>query len=477
MMRAASNDIQLDDFAFGEQIINYVRWPLIGILLLFNNAGFTENRSFIMPINAVLLLALLLSGYIQVRLHQGRSFGQPVTFALAAIQDGLITAGVYLTGLYDSHFFIFYYPSLLGFSLAFSLRTSLAYASLVGLVYSAMSWFLTPGLSSDSFAPKILIERWLVLYMIVIIGGLLVRQERARRQLAIAKETQTAHENERLYRNLSGQMEQWRQVGQEIERTAGQLGVLAQDLARLADEISLGGKGINTTIEQVVTRAVAAVEQIAAIGQVSDQVFAASCDLADSAGSTGKASDQAQRAVDRATEAVQALGWRSQAIGDLAAAVRQVADQTNLLAFNASIEAIQAGQKGQRFAIVANQVRHVAERAIHLAREIDELSHEVHQGTRQVLDAMSDIAKMVSQAVSLVQTTSQTSQTQRASTDTMSHSVDALEKGAQQTVADIQTVSITVQQQHTALQRIASLCQELADSAGSLGKLTQVLAD
>jgi methyl-accepting chemotaxis protein len=476
MMQAEPNDTVLDDFAFGERIINYIRWPLIGVLLLFNNFGFTENRSFIMPINGVLLLALLLTGYIQIRLRQGRSFGRAVTFVLAVIQDGLITVGVYLTGLYESHFFIFYYPSLLGFSLAFSLRTSLAYASLVGLAYSTMSWFLTPGVSGDPFAFKILIERWLVLYMIVIIGGLLVHQERRRRQVAVATAAQTAQENERLYHNLNEQMEQWRQVGHEIERTAGQAAALARDLARLADEVGLDCEGINTTIEQVVNRAVGNVEQITAIGQVSDQVVVSARDLANSAVSTGRAADQAQRAVHQATEAVQTLTLRSQAIGDLAAAVRQVADQTNLLAFNASIEAIQAGQKGQRFAVVANQVRQVAERAIYLAREIDELSHEVHQGTRQVLDAMSEIAGMVDQAVSLVQTTSQASQSQKASADTMSRSVDVLEGGAQQTAADIQTVSITVQQQHTALQRIAVLCQELADSAGNLGKLTDVLA-
>jgi methyl-accepting chemotaxis protein len=471
-----SSPMMLDDFAFGERIINYVRWPLMGVLLLFNNLGFTENRAYVWPINGVLLLGLLLSGYIQYRLHQGRSFGRAVTFALAVIQDGLITVGVYLTGLYESHFFIFYYPSLLGFSLAFPLRTSLAYASAVGLVYSALSFFLTPNVSSDPFAFKILVERWLVLYMIVFIGGLLVHQERTRRREAVAKETQTTRENERLYRNLNEQMEQWQQAGQEVDRTAGQLAILAQDLARVADEIGLGLEGINVTVDQMVNRAVGNVEQITTIGQVSDQVVAAAGNLADSAGSTGKASEQAQRAVYLATEAVRSLGGRSQAIGDLAAAVRRVADQTNLLAFNASIEAIQAGQKGQRFAVVANEVRQVAERAIYLAREIDELSHELQQGTHQVLDAMSEIAEMVNQTVSLVQTTSQASQSQRTSASMMSRSVDVLEKGAQQTATDIQTVSITVQQQHTALQRIAALCQELADSAGNLEKMTQTLA-
>jgi methyl-accepting chemotaxis protein len=477
-MQPEANDFDkaaLDDFAFGERIINYIRWPLIAVFLLFNNLGFTENRSVVWPINAMLLVAILLTGYVQYRLRQGHSFGGRVTLALAIIQDALITAGVSLTGLYYSHFFIFYYPSLLGLSLAFSLRTSLVYTSAVGLVYSILS-YLTPEVHSDPLVIKVLIERWLVLYIIVLLGWFLVRQERVRRQEAVAAERRTAQENERLHQSLNEQMEKQRQTGHEIDQTTGQLATMAQGLADLAKEMSSGCGEIETSAQELTTRSVTQVDQITSIGQITRQILTTARELNNNARPTGVASELAQHAVTQATEAVQALSQRSEAIGELAAAVRRVADQTNLLAFNANIEAIQAGQKGQRFAVVANEVRSVAERAIRLAREIDELSHEIQQGTRQVLGAMSEIGEMVGKTVSLVQLISQTSTSQQTSTEAMAQSAGTLQSVAQQNATDFQAVAATVHQQSVVLERIAMLSQELAGSANRLEALTDTLA-
>lgn len=477
-MQPEANDLDnagLDDFAFGERIINYIRWSLIGVFLLFNNLGFTEDRARIWPINGILFLTILLTGYVQYRLHRGHSFGRRVTLALAVVQDTLITVGVYLTGLYHSHFFIFYYPSLLGLSLAFPLRTSLIYTSVVGLVYSSLSYSLTPDVIGDPLVLKVLIERWLVLYIIVIIGCLLVRQEQVRRKEAIVSGRRAGQERQRLYQSLHERMEKWQQAGEEIDGAADSLAALAQDLADLAEEINIGCAGIETSVQELTARTTTQVDQITTVGQITRRVLASSRELSNSARPTGIASRQAQHAVKQATEAVQALSQRSEAIGELAAAVRRVADQTNLLAFNANIEAIQAGQKGQRFAVVADEVRGVAERAIHLAREIDKLSSEIQQGTRQVLGAMTDIAKLVDQTATLVQAAAESSRSQQASADAMADSVSTLQDGARQNANDVQSVSTTIQQQSTTLQRIAVLSQELAESASKLGTLTDRL--
>jgi methyl-accepting chemotaxis protein len=475
-MQSESSHVQLDDFSFGERIINYIRWPLMAILLFFNNLGFTENKSLVWPINGVVLLALLMTAYIQYRLYRGYSFGKPVTLALAVLQDAMITVGISLTGFYDSHFFIFYYPSLLGFSLAFSLRTNLIYATLVGLAYSSLSWFLTPGLSDNPVAIKVLVERWSVLYIVVVIGWFVVRQERIRRQAAIAAERRMAQENQELVRSLNRQMENWRLVGESNDRTAKRLATLARDLALLTDEISTGSEGIAAATQEISMRAMTDVDQVEVIAHVTGQVVAAAHDLAAGAGPTGAASLQARQAVIRATECVQSLNSRSQVIGDLAAAVRRVADQTNLLAFNANIESIQAGEKGRRFAVVAHEVRQVAERAIGLAREIDDLSQEVRSGTHQVLNAMSEIDEMVEQTTGLVQITSAASRSQEGSADLLAGSVSALKSVSHQNAADLQAVAATLQQQRVALKQISDLSQDLANSAGTLSSLTTTLA-
>jgi len=473
----------VDDFSFGERIINYIRWPLILVLLLFNNLGFTPDRTFIWPINVALLLALGLTAYVQFRLHQGHSFGKRVTFTLSAMQDALITAGVGFTGFYESHFFIFYYPSLLGFSLAFGLRTSLAYATLVGGVYVALSFLGGAGegaalsLAGDPEAFKILVERWLVLYLIVVIGSFLVRQERARRQEAVSAEKWLAEENQELYRALSVRMEGWQQVSQEVNRAANRSTELADGLGRLAEEMESHSGEIETAVQELSERSLTYVDQVEAITSMADTVARAAHELAHNATPTGTALERARQAASRASEAILSLKERSLAMGELAAAVRQVADQTHLLAFNANIEAIQAGDRGQRFAAVANEVRLVAERAVRLAREIDEMSQEVQLGTRQILGAMDEIGQMMDRTVSLVQVTSSTSQNQQDSADVMAGSVNMLLGMAQQNASDVRAIVTYVERQGAVLQQVAAVGQELAESGGQLCTLTSKLRD
>jgi methyl-accepting chemotaxis protein len=478
-MQDEANDFdgaEQEEFASAERMISYLRWPLIGMLLLFHNLGLAEGRSLVWPINIILLVAILLAGYVQYRLYQGHSFGKRVTLGLAIFQDTLITACVYSTGLYHSHFFIFYYPSLLGLSMAFCLRTSLVYTSIVGLAYSILCYFLTPELPPDPLVVQVLIARYLVMVLIAATGWFLVNQERVRRLEAVAAERQGAREEKQCCQRLNERTEHWKQIEQQITDAAEQLVNLASELAHLTGEMSSGCEGINVSVHELASRSATQLDQITAVGQITRQLLAIGRELGNSARPTGVASELAHHAVNQATEAVHALNQRSQAIGDLAAAVRQVADQTNLLAFNANIEAIQAGQKGQRFAVVANEVRTVAERAIHLAREIDKLSIEIQQGTRQVLGAMSDIAEMVNQAASLVQAASQASQDQQASADVMSQSVTSLQDAARKNATDVQMVADTVQEQDLTLQRIVMLGQKLAESANELGTLTETLA-
>jgi methyl-accepting chemotaxis protein len=471
----------VDDFTFGERIINYTRWPLILVLLLFNNLGFTPDRAFVWPINVGLLLALGMTAYVQYHLHQGHSFGKRATLALSVVQDALITAGVGLTGFYESHFYIFYYPSLLGFSLAFGLRTSLLYTTAVGGAYVVLSFLGGTGqgtalsLAADPEAFKILIERWLVLYMIVVIGSFLVRQERARREEAVHAEKQLARENERLLHTLSERMENWQQASQEVDHAANRSTELSNSLGHLAEEMESHADEIETAVQELSERSFTYIDQVEAIARMTETVVRSAHELAQNATPTGTSLSRAHQAAARADEAIRSLKDRSAGMGELAAAVRQVADQTHLLAFNANIEAIQAGDRGQRFAAVANEVRLVAERAVRLAREIDEMSQEVQLSTRQILNAMDEIGQMMDRTLSLVQVTSSTSKSQQDSADTMAGSVNMLLGMAQQNASDVQAIVSYVQRQGAVLQQVSAVGQELAESGGQLCTLTSKL--
>ena len=139
---------------------------------------------------------MALNAFIHYRVRSGRPVTLHWMLALSALDVVFITAGIVVAGGF-SHFFFYllYYPVLAWFAVFFgSFRLSLAWATLVAVVYASVSLAVAPGLDFEARNEKALFARIVVMYAVVASVSLISRSERIRRQEAVERERESQRE-------------------------------------------------------------------------------------------------------------------------------------------------------------------------------------------------------------------------------------------------------------------------------------------
>ena len=139
-----------------------------------------------------LLLGMLigLNGYIHHRLHANR----PVTWrwvsALFALDVFLLSAVLTISNGFSHYFFhLFYYGALAGSAVIFtSFRLNMAWATVVSVVYAAISLTVGDGIDLEAREEKVLLARIAVMYVVVVAVNLATRFERIRWRQAAERE-------------------------------------------------------------------------------------------------------------------------------------------------------------------------------------------------------------------------------------------------------------------------------------------------
>ena len=136
---------------------------------------------------AVSLLAL--NGYVHHRIRSNRTVTRRWALALSVMDAAMITAGIAISSSgFQNTFFVLYYPALAMFAVVFtSFRLSFAWATMVAVVYAALSLVLEPGVDYGIKEEKVLFTRVVVLYAVVGAVNLVSRFERTRRREAVER--------------------------------------------------------------------------------------------------------------------------------------------------------------------------------------------------------------------------------------------------------------------------------------------------
>ena len=139
------------------------------------------------------------NGLVHYRLHRG----WPVTWRwllfLHAVDIALVTAIIVLAADFHIYFYVGYYVALALFAVVFtSLWLSLAWTTMVALVYSVVSVTVDPGLDLAAGEEKALIGRIAAMYGTVVCVSLIARFERVRQRRSAERERELHRERTEL---------------------------------------------------------------------------------------------------------------------------------------------------------------------------------------------------------------------------------------------------------------------------------------
>jgi hypothetical protein len=171
--------VRSDDFVFGQTVLVWARWILIGTGLVLSFWTPTDLLTLQIQLAAIIALAFG-NFYLHVQLLRGHPAIDNVVYAASIGDLCVVTALVLVQGGYPSPVFVFYFAAVVGISVAFPTVLTAAYTAIVIGVYGVICFATAP---SDEF-PAVF-TRLLMITAIAVCGNLFARNESHRRQDAI----------------------------------------------------------------------------------------------------------------------------------------------------------------------------------------------------------------------------------------------------------------------------------------------------
>ena len=193
-----------DDLRYSLRISVWVRWfLLIAWLLQFNYRPNFGDPVYI-PTTLLAGSLLALNGYVHYRIQSNRTVTRRWALALSVMDAAMVTAGIAIPSSgFQNTFFVLYYPALAMFAVVFtSFRLSFAWATMVAVVYAALSLVMEPGVEYEMKEEKVLFTRIVVMYAVVAAVNLVSRFERIRRRETAEREGELQRERIELSQNI-----------------------------------------------------------------------------------------------------------------------------------------------------------------------------------------------------------------------------------------------------------------------------------
>ncbi|MHB8629221.1 MAG: hypothetical protein ACYDBJ_21790 [Aggregatilineales bacterium] len=181
-VQSATEAENLDDLAHGQVVLVTARWILVVCSLIF--VLWNPAPIGILRIQLILILTLAMANfYLHAQVLMKRTVLPTVIYAASICDLIVITAAVAIQDSFTSNTFVFYFPAIVAYSVAFAPQIIAALTGCVCVFYT-LECLLTGSFSVGRDNLQVIFARVLMLVAVAVVSNVFAHIERGRREEA-----------------------------------------------------------------------------------------------------------------------------------------------------------------------------------------------------------------------------------------------------------------------------------------------------
>jgi methyl-accepting chemotaxis protein len=171
---------------------------------------------------------------------------------------------------------------------------------------------------------------------------------------------------------------------------------------------------------------------------------------------------------NKAGERILELKDSTDEIDEIITVITNIAEQTNLLALNAAIEAARAGEHGRGFNVVANEIRQLSQDTQKSLQAVSKIVHNITRETTQTVEIINNNNQKIESGEKTLEKTSESFKIIADNIQNMVMKINEAASASQEISAASQEISAVTEEQNTAATEFTDLARKLNDTAAEL---------
>jgi methyl-accepting chemotaxis protein len=265
------------------------------------------------------------------------------------------------------------------------------------------------------------------------------------------------------------------QMSGEIARFSADVEMTLSDLGRISDQMLAASTQLAAAADDAsskTARAEAASSEassnVSDIASAADELSASVNEIDRQVAQSNAIASKAVSEAGRTNLAVKELDEAAARIGDVVKLITDIAEQTNLLALNATIEAARAGDAGRGFAVVAGEVKALAGQTSRATEEIGAQIAGMQRATVRSIEAITAIEYTIREIGNISGAIAAAVTEQGAATSEIARSVETAARRTVETAAEVNLVGSATEDTRASAAAVKVVADDLGHVAGRI---------
>jgi methyl-accepting chemotaxis protein len=254
----------------------------------------------------------------------------------------------------------------------------------------------------------------------------------------------------------------------EVEATLAELGRISDQMLAASTQLAGAADKASATTASATAASAEASSNVHDIASAADELSSSVNEIDRQVAQSNAIATKAVNEAGRTNLAVKELDEAAGRIGDVVKLITGIAEQTNLLALNATIEAARAGEAGRGFAVVAGEVKALAGQTSRATEEIATQIAGMQRATVRSIEAITAIEAIIREIGDISGAIAAAVTEQGAATAEIARSVEIAAKRTVETADEVSLVGTATSDTRSSAVAVKTVADDLGNVASRI---------